>query len=118
MKELWITNISKVDVYLSDLNIVVRSMKCINLFGHTTITKNQILKSCTTGSISKRKGALFLRLNAPKQDKVKIEKANNILNDRTKSCLSISKRQVADIEELYTTDEDEILIKDLLSGEE
>lgn len=117
MKELWITNISKTDIHLSDLSIVVKSMKSMNLFGHTTITKKQVLESCLTGSISKRKGVLFLRLNAPKKDKAKIDQVNTILNNRSKSCLTMSKREISDIEELYSTDEDEILIKDLLSEE-
>jgi hypothetical protein len=118
MKELWITNISKADISLSDLNITVKSMKSINLFGHTTITKEQIIKSYMSGSISKRKGVLFFRLTAPAKDKRKIECINNMLNNRAKSCLSITKKEMSDISELYKTDEDDKLIQDLLSEEE
>lgn len=118
MKELWITNISKADINLSDLNITVKSMKSINLFGHTTITKEQIIKSYMSGSISKRKGVLFFRLTAPIKEKRKVESINNILNNRAKSCLNIVKKEIPDINELYNTDEDDKLIQDLLNEEE
>jgi len=118
MKELWITNISKCDIHLSDLNIVIKSMKSMNLFGHTTITKQQVIKSCLTGSISKRKGYLFIRVNAPKIEPKKIEQINTVLNDRSKSILSINKKEIEDISSLYNDNEDEKIIKDLLDGEE
>ena len=121
MKELWITNISKCDIHLSDLNIVVRSMKCFNLFGKTNLTKKQVIDSCLNGSISKRKGYLFLRFNAPKIEKNIIDKVNSKLNDRTKTCLIFNKKEIEDISNLYrddTLNEDDMIINDLLNGED
>jgi len=118
MKELWITNISKCDIHLSDLNIVLKSMKSTNLFGHTTIKKEDVIKSCLSGSIFKRKGVLFIRFNAPKKEPKKIEKINNVLNNRSKSIVNIIKKEIPEIQELHSTDEDEEIIKELLNGEE
>lgn len=121
MKELWITNVSKCDIHLSDLNIVVKSMKSFNLFGKTNITREQVIKSCLSGSISKKKGYLFIRFSSPKIEKPRIEKINSKLNDRTKTCLIFNKKEIEDINNLYKEDylnEDDMIINDLLNGEE
>jgi hypothetical protein len=65
--ELWITNISKMNISLSDLNLTIKSLASINLLDekHYHYTLEQIEKSIQSGSIFKRRDKIFVRINAP-----------------------------------------------------
>ena len=51
----WITNISKTDINLSDLNLIIRSNTSLDLLRSKSITLSQIEKSIESGSIYKRR---------------------------------------------------------------
>jgi len=66
-KELWITNLSKVDVSLADLNVTIRSFASVNLLDsrHYSITETQANASIKSGSIYKKRDKIRVRVAAP-----------------------------------------------------
>jgi hypothetical protein len=73
-KEFWVTNISKMDVSLSDLNLTIRSFTTVNLMDskHYYYTLDQLYKSAETGSLFKKRDKIVVRQVAPKIEKKKI----------------------------------------------
>lgn len=104
-KELWITNISKMNVSLSDLNLTIRAKSSINLLnGHYHLTEEEIEKSIKCGSIYKKRDKIFVREIPPeiiKQD-IKINRNTNIPS-RERSTFKINEQKY---EELQISDED------------
>jgi len=66
--EFWITNISKMNVSLADLNLTVKSFSSINLLDkrHYNYSLEQLEKSAKIGSIFKKSKLIAVRNNAPK----------------------------------------------------
>ncbi len=66
--EFWITNISKMNVSLADLNLTVKSFSSVNLLDkkHYDYTLEQLENSAKTGSIFKKSKLIAVRKNAPK----------------------------------------------------
>lgn len=121
--EFYITNISKSDIHLSDLGIVVKSMTTVNIFGKKSIvTKKQLLESCLNGSIKKRLNkSLIIKLKAPKSEKKVIEVSNKFSHNRTKTAIVVEKKKIEDFDMLYFNDQnlaDEQMIKEILEGED
>lgn len=62
----WITNISKRDVLLSDLNLRIPAMSSMDLLRKTTyLTEEQVLKSFKSGSLFNKRDKIVKRLLAP-----------------------------------------------------
>lgn len=66
-ESLWITNISKRLIDIPDLNIFVPPMSHINLLDkkHYNLTKEEILTSAKSGSISAKKASIIVRKTPP-----------------------------------------------------
>lgn len=66
-KEFWITNKSKTDVSLADLNLTIRAYSSFNLLDkkHFYYTWEQIYNSATRGSIYKKQKKIAIRKFAP-----------------------------------------------------
>lgn len=66
-KEYWVTNISKMNVSLSDLNLTIKAFSSVNLLDkkHYSYTFEQLYKSTTEGSIAAKKDKILVRQNAP-----------------------------------------------------
>lgn len=105
-KEFWICNVSNKDVSLSDLHLTIRSYKSINLLDnkHYHYTWEQIVNSCTSGSIFKKRDKIFLRDSAPIYRKKNLEiDRDSIIPNREKSIFEIKQEK---FEELDITDEE------------
>lgn len=79
-KSFWITNVSKKDVSLADLNCTVRSFTSINLLDgrHYSITEQQIQNSLQNGSLKKKSHLIKVRNSPPEK-----EKPINIIQEQT-----------------------------------
>jgi len=66
-KEFWITNMSKMNVSLADLNLTVKSFSSINLLDnkHYDYTLEELEKSAKNGSIFKKNKFIVVRKVAP-----------------------------------------------------
>jgi hypothetical protein len=98
--DFWVTNISKSNVTLSDLNITIPARSSVNLLDekHYYLTLDQLNNSYIKGSIFKKRDKIFLRKIPP------ITKENNntkvredIIPDRTKSIFEIPKEQYEEL---------------------
>lgn len=71
----WVTNISKRDVSLADLNLTIRAFTSVNLLDnkHFFYSKEQLDKSSKSGSIFKKSDKIIVRKVAPE-----IQKPHNI----------------------------------------
>lgn len=65
--EFWITNVSKIDVSLGDLNFTIPSGRSFNLLDkkHFNFTLEQIQKSVESGSIFRKRDKIIIRKFAP-----------------------------------------------------
>jgi hypothetical protein len=63
----WVTNISGMNVSLSDLNLTIPARSSVNLLDdkHYTFTKEQLQKSTKEGSLFKKRNKIFVRLVPP-----------------------------------------------------
>lgn len=123
--EFYVTNISKKDIHLSDLCIVVRSMTTMNIFGKKSIiTKEQLLKSIMTGSLSKRleNKSLIVRVTKPTNEKIqKIQISDSCVKSKNKTAIVVEKKYIEELDLLYKKDKnsvDEQMIKEILEGED
>jgi len=102
----WVTNMSKMNVSLSDLNLTIKAFTTINLLDqkHYSYTLDQLLTSATKGSLAKKKDKLVIRQVAPEYSK------KNVLLDR-ETFIPTRERSLFNIkeekyEELEVSDED------------
>lgn len=107
-ESFWVTNISNMNISLSDLNVTIAASSSVNLLDkkhYNTYTKEQLIKSANSGSIFKRKGKLFIRNNSPHlQDKNNVLfNKNSFIPSREKSIFVIKKEKY---EELNISDEE------------
>ena len=104
-KEFWITNISNMNVSLTDLNLTVRSHSTINLLDakHYSYTLEEIEQSVLNGSIAKKKDKIFVCKSGPKTTKNNIAFIKDAyMPTRAKSIFSIKEETY---EELNLSDE-------------
>src|SRR5690348_12931845 len=95
-RELWITNISKQSINLSDLAINIKPFASINLLDekHYYFTDEQIENSINSGSIFRRKDKISIRKLAP-------ETMINPMSINYNSSLPSRKRSSLEIKEEY-----------------
>ena len=104
-KDYWVTNISKMNVGLSDLNLTIKALSSVNLLDkkHYSYTLEQLELSRLQGSIAKKKDKIFVREIPPeikKKETAFIRDA--IMPNREKSIFDVKTIQY---EELNLTDE-------------
>lgn len=63
----WVTNISKMNVSLADLNLTIKAFSSVNLLDdrHYQYTEEQLKKSFESGSIYKKRDRIIVRKVAP-----------------------------------------------------
>lgn len=102
----WLTNISKRNVSLADLNLTIKSFSSVNLLDkrHYAYTLEQLEKSVSSGSVFKKRDKIVVRILAPE-----VTKKNMIIDrdtsipSRERSIYSIKQENY---EELNVSDED------------
>jgi hypothetical protein len=74
-EEFWITNLSKMNVSLADLNLTVRPFSSINLLDskHYSYNIDELEKSAKSGSLYKKSKLVSVRNNAPKVIKTNMQ---------------------------------------------
>jgi hypothetical protein len=92
----WVTNISKMNVSLTDLNLTIKSFTTVNLLDnkHYSYSVEQLIKSATEGSIFKKRDKIVIRQKAPEQKK------NKVLFDR-ETMIPSRERSLFNIKEEY-----------------
>jgi hypothetical protein len=97
-KELtfWITNISKTNINLSDLNVNIKAHSSANLLDkrHYSFTLEQLQKSASTGSLAVKKSAIIICQGSP------ITKNKNIIINK-ESVIPTRQRSILNIKEEY-----------------
>jgi hypothetical protein len=104
----WITNMSSMNVTLSDLALNIRAFTTINLLDkrHYKYTLEQLLKSQESGSLFKKRDKIVVR-KIPPPDPEKNKTAivyGSIIPDRTRSLYNIKQEEY---EELNVNQEDQ-----------
>jgi hypothetical protein len=102
----WLTNFSKRNVSLADLNLTVKALSSINLLDkrHYDYTLEQLEKSKTSGSIFSKRNALTVRQMAPIVTKMNIPfDRETFIPTRERSTFSIKEEYY---DELNLSDED------------
>ena len=102
----WVTNISNRNVSLADLNLTIKAFSSINLLDkkHYSFTKEQLLKSETSGSIFNKRNKIVVRKIAPAIIKMNMPMiAETYIPSRERSVYSIKEEKY---EELNMSDED------------
>ena len=97
---IWLTNITKKDIYLPDLNIRVKSMKSMNLLPMVMkgiIELSDIEKSINEGFLSKNKNKIFYRFNQP--ERLVPNRSNSGIS--TKPLIKLQRSFVNTVEEVY-----------------
>jgi len=107
MKQVfWITNISNRNVSLTDLALTIKAFSSINLLNnkHYSYSLEQLQKSVTSGSLSKKRDKLVVRQLAPTIIKKNIAfDRESMIPTRERSLYSIKEEHY---EELAVSDED------------
>lgn len=102
----WVTNISNMNVSLSDLNLTIKARSSVNLLDdkHYSYTKEQLDKSVKEGSIFKKRNKIFVRKVAPiVESKVVLSIKDTYIQSRERSIYSIKEETY---EELEMTDDE------------
>lgn len=69
--EFWVSNISSMNVSLTDLALTIKAYDSVNLLSkHYYFTKEQLDKSVSSGSIFKKRNKIVVRINAPQIFKI------------------------------------------------
>ncbi len=115
-ESFWITNISNMDVGLSDLNLTIRAFTSINILDkkHYSLTKEQINKSLENGSLNKRKDKVFVRKISPEIDKPhRITTAQSMIQTKKRSGIEVVpiKYEELDIPDTVYADENSDLVE-------
>ena len=104
-ESFWITNISKMNVSLADLNLTVKANSSIDLMSkHHYYTKEQLINSAKTGSLFKKRDKIFIRKVAPDGNQYNMIPfvRDNIIPSRARSVFEIKEEK---FEELNVSDE-------------
>tara|TARA_B110000503_G_scaffold137320_2_gene221330 strand:+ start:244 stop:633 length:390 start_codon:yes stop_codon:yes gene_type:complete len=102
----WVTNISNMNVSLSDLNLTIKPFSSVNLLDskHYSYTKEQLDKSVKDGSIFKKRNKIFVRKVAPIVEvKTILSIKDTYIQSRERSVYSIKQETY---EELEMTDDE------------
>lgn len=105
-QSFWITNISKMNVSLADLDLTVKSYSSVNLLDkkHYDFTLEQLEKSVESGSIFNKRDKIAVRKLAPEVIKSKVSLNREVfIPSRERSTLSIKEEKY---EELSLSDEE------------
>ena len=100
----WVTNISKMNVSLADLNVTIKALSSVNLLDskHYSLTKEQLLKSAKEGSLFSKRNKVFVRKVAPEGEKPKtLFNRESAIPSRERSVYAIKEEQY---EELHMSD--------------
>lgn len=106
MKTFWVTNISKYNVSLSDLNLTIKAFSSVNLLDkkHYSYDVDQLVASKVYGSIYHKRNKIVIRDEAPEIIKMNVPVlAETFLPSRERSIYSIKDEKY---EELEMSDED------------
>lgn len=102
----WVTNISKMNVSLADLNLTIKSYTMVNLLDmkHYDYSLEQLTKSATSGSLHKKRDKIVVRKLAPEviNDKILLDR-ETCIPTRERSILIIKEEHY---EELAVSDEE------------
>lgn len=104
--EFWVTNISKMNVSLGDLNLTIKAYSTVNLLDtrHYHYTIEQLKKSAESGSLYKKRDKIFLRESAPETNAQRIPYVEEaIIPPRDRSVFQIEQQEY---EELNLSDEE------------
>ncbi len=102
----WLTNTSKYNVSLADLNLTIKAFSSINLLNskHYSYTIEQLEKSAKSGSIFKKRKILSVRKVPPTMIKMNIPVMEQaLIPSRERSVLEIKEEHY---EELSVSDEE------------
>lgn len=102
----WLTNFSKRNVSLADLNLTIKAFSSVNLLDkkHYSYTLDQLVKSANEGSIFKKQSMLVVRQTAPTVIKMNIPfDRETFIPSRERSLYSIKEENY---DELNVSDED------------
>jgi len=106
MKNIWITNVSKRDIHISDLGLVVKSYTSIKILNNPRLrlTPLQVLNSIKSGTIHKKRRYLVIGTNTPNQIVSQTKEiSTQPMPDRSRSLKEIKEETY---EELMLSDED------------
>ena len=104
--EFWVTNVSKMNVSLGDLDLTIKAYTTVNLLDkrHYHYTIEQLKKSAESGSLYKKRDKIYPRKNAPEIPNQRIDYVENaVIPPRDKSVFQIEQQNY---EELDLTDEE------------
>lgn len=93
----WVSNVSKRDVGLADLGLVIPARKTVNLLDkrHYYLTKDQLIASATSGSLFKKQNLVKVRKVPPYfEPRPKLEIAENAV-------VPSRRRSAVQVEEIY-----------------
>lgn len=112
ISSFWVTNISKRNVSLSDLNVTIKAFSSVNLLDkrHYAYTLEQLQVSAKSGSLFLKNKMILLREIAPeiKVEQMKVHQTfydpetkiwygNNYLPTRKKSILEVKEEKYAEL---------------------
>lgn len=121
-QEFWVTNISKMNVSISDLNLTIKSLSSVNLMDnrHYPYTLKQLINSSTSGSLYKKRDKLFVcqssrnLINNFNNDRFMQIDQNSYIPTRQRSLLEIKNEKY---EELQLSEEESRLNDERIASE-
>lgn len=99
-ESFWVTNISVMNISLSDLNVTIKARSSVNLLDkkHYSFTTEQLLQSSKSGSIFKKRSKVLVRQIAPEVDVKKILfNKDETFPSRDRSLLSIKEENYEEL---------------------
>ena len=97
----WVTNISNMNVTLSDLNLTIKANSSVNLLDnkHYYYNKKQLIDSAASGSIYKKSDKIFIRKVSPTFEKInQLQLSSNSLPSRDRSIFVIKHENYEELE--------------------
>ena len=98
----FVTNITKRDIHIGDLGIIVRSFQTIDLLNenHSILTVEKVQKSLEKGSLCKRiqKKQLLIRQSAPQKAERILEVSNVIFPHRKRTAVKFEEKVFEELE--------------------
>jgi len=107
-EQFWVSNISKMDVSLTDLGLTIPARKTVNLLDkkHYFFTKEELINSAVSGSIFKKRKKIVVRKLPPTVEPKKIIEVSQyaFLPSRARRASAIQTEEIR-YEELEIPDE-------------
>jgi hypothetical protein len=99
-KSFWITNITKMNVGLYDLNFTIPPYSSVNLLDshHFSFTIEEIQKSATSGSIYKKRDKIVVREKPPIINKKNLVIVHSSFPSKERSLYSIKQEKYEELE--------------------